>query len=1375
MHLYHLTVLPSGAATHVAYGAFSAPRQQEVVVANGSSLQLFRLTKAGQVVSIGRADTFACIRAIAPFRLTGSRQDYLLVTSDAGTIALLCFSLPTRSFTQLRCETFGKTGCRRIVPGQFLAADPKGRACMVAAVERSKFVYILTRQGADMVALQSPLEAHKSSIATIALVALDVGFDNPVFVAIERPYEPADASKLLVYYELELGLNHVVRKHSSKIPDDSYVLLSVPGGTDGPGGVLVCSTGRITYRSLMDGNNQNAAGNAKDLPILDASLPHRKGMSPESSFIVCGTTYQHKTTFFFILCSELGDLFKVEMEWSTEKGATALHVFYFDTMPAPAHALAVFRSGCLFAALETGEPLFLKFRTTEPTENDPAGGFTSARPIAAKAADQDPEAAPNGDTSEAQPMEGVSKPESADSVAWKSRGESRPAYKIRDELAYFTLLNVIESIAPVTCLAAGDFCEEGSTQLVCTTGRGKQASLRLLRRGLAVFDQMSQSMPGRVELIATLKETATDEYDRYILVGFATVTKILKVSDGSVAEVSDTGLLSDALTLGAVRMRQRSLAQVHENGVRFVPHGKAEDAWDWRCESDTIVTACAMNEAQVLVSLASGQAVLFEASPEGDALAEATRLPEATVRIAKEDARGSAGSPPSIAIADVPRGQIRARFAAVSDGLSNIVRIYQITTDNELRSVGVHMAPARVSSLAFVEFGQSPTAQSNGDSSPGATPTVTLVVGTGRGALVTLTVDSNTGALSDKRTHLVGSQAVSLQKMDMGEVRCCMALSSRPYFLHRQCGRVAVSPLCTDPMDHVAAFSSEQYPDSFVATTGSTIRFLSLESLTSVASASALPPAYPVVNMCSDAMLGSAFFLSKSSLGCTPRRVIPVRARRSGDTRKDNTPSALRDAYVPGLVAVVEAEQCATFTEGDEKERQLRTAGPDNAGQWASQIRLMDIRLSDDGADEADGQDSSGEDDPLANMYAPAGKTLHTVPLVGSDRAALCAISAPDMLGRESSAVSLIVVSVAVKHSVRATSADRASTNGKETNRGTGELQVYEVSGEDPKLHFLHATPVEQPVTAMSAFREKLIVGIGRGLRIYGLGKKQLLRKLECRLAVANQVCAIATAGGDRVFVGDALDSVTLLSFVMSSDARFTPHAEDSTAGPDATKNGHVPRDTSRDSGQLVAIAREVYPRCVVSLMAIDYSTVCGSDKFGNLFILRLPPELAGTAAEGALKTVGRADPGLAHTRLHALSVEANIHVGSIVTGLAKASIRAGHGGTASEGSDGTNESVIYATIGGTIGVLHPFTTKSDATLASGLERELRDQNPSLLGRSHVSYRSSYSPVRNVVDGDLCELIVSYKREEQKAIASRLERDLDDILRKVEEFRSAIL
>ncbi|CAN0522633.1 unnamed protein product, partial [Scytosiphon promiscuus] len=52
-------------------------------------------------------------------------------------LPLVC---PQRQLKAVHVETFGKTGCRRIVPGQYLAADPQGRAIMISAVEKQKLV-----------------------------------------------------------------------------------------------------------------------------------------------------------------------------------------------------------------------------------------------------------------------------------------------------------------------------------------------------------------------------------------------------------------------------------------------------------------------------------------------------------------------------------------------------------------------------------------------------------------------------------------------------------------------------------------------------------------------------------------------------------------------------------------------------------------------------------------------------------------------------------------------------------------------------------------------------------------------------------------------------------------------------------------------------------------------------------------------------------------------------------------------------------------------------------------------------------------------------------------------------------------------------------
>lgn len=170
-------------------------------------------------------------------QLTQFSLDYIVVGSDSGRIVILEYNPTKNTFDKVHQETYGKTGCRRIVPGQYLAADPKGRAVMIGAVEKQKLVYILNRDSAANLTISSPLEAHKSHTINHHIVAVDVGFENPMFACLEVDYTDADADptgeaakeaeKTLTYYELDLGLNHVVRKWSDVV--DRHANLLVPG------------------------------------------------------------------------------------------------------------------------------------------------------------------------------------------------------------------------------------------------------------------------------------------------------------------------------------------------------------------------------------------------------------------------------------------------------------------------------------------------------------------------------------------------------------------------------------------------------------------------------------------------------------------------------------------------------------------------------------------------------------------------------------------------------------------------------------------------------------------------------------------------------------------------------------------------------------------------------------------------------------------------------------------------------------------------------------------------------------------------------------------------------------------------------------------
>lgn len=56
-------------------------------------------------------------------------------------------------------------------------------------------------------------------------------------------------------------------------------------------------------------------------------------------------------------------------------------------------------------------------------------------------------------------------------------------------------------------------------------------------------------------------------------------------------------------------------------------------------------------------------------------------------------------------------------------------------------------------------------------------------------------------------------------------------------------------------------------------------------------------------------------------------------------------------------------------------------------------------------------------------------------------------------------------------------------------------INTYLISPDGKSLHLAHKTPCEQPPGALLGFQGKLLAGVGKALRIYEMGLKQLLRK----------------------------------------------------------------------------------------------------------------------------------------------------------------------------------------------------------------------------------------------------------------------------------------
>ena len=185
---------------------------------------------------------------------------------------------------------------------------------MTAAIEKEKFVYVLERKE-DKLFIHSPREAHKSHSVCMDAVGLDTGSDNAVFACLEMDYgerEDKEATintgkmrKVVAYYEMDFGMNTVIRKKELTVDPTAHMLVPVPAGAEGPGGLLVVLEDYLMYR-------HNQEEHLLRFPLRRARPPSRKTQ------FTCHTIYRFKG-FFFLISSELGDLYKVELSFKEHK------------------------------------------------------------------------------------------------------------------------------------------------------------------------------------------------------------------------------------------------------------------------------------------------------------------------------------------------------------------------------------------------------------------------------------------------------------------------------------------------------------------------------------------------------------------------------------------------------------------------------------------------------------------------------------------------------------------------------------------------------------------------------------------------------------------------------------------------------------------------------------------------------------------------------------------------------------------------------------------------------------------------------------------------------------------------------------------------
>ncbi|QUC18639.1 uncharacterized protein UV8b_02880 [Ustilaginoidea virens] len=1202
MFLYSLTIQQPNNVAQAVLGQFAGTKEQLIITGAGSQLTLLRPDPSlGKVTTVLSHDVFGVIRSLAAFRLAGSNKDYLILATDSGRITIVEYLPAQNRFSRLHLETFGKSGIRRVIPGEYLACDPKGRACIIASTEKNKLVYVLNRSTQAELTISSPLEAHKPGVLVIAMTALDVGYANPVFAALEIDYSEVDQDSTgqaledtetqLVYYELDLGLNHVVRKWSEPVDPTASILFQVPGGNDGPSGVLVCGEESITYRH----SNQDA---------FRVPIPRRKGATEDPSrkrTIISGVMHKLKGSagaFFFLLQSEDGDLFKVTIDMVNDDQGNPtgevqrLKIKYFDTVPV-ATSLCILKSGFLYVASQFGNFSFYQFE---------------------KLGDDDEELEFSSDDFPVDPHA------SYDPVYF----HPRPAENL-------ALVESIPSMNPLMDCKVANLTGEDAPQIYTACGSGARSSFRMLRHGLEVNEIVASELPGIPSAVWTLKLNRGEHYDAYIVLSFTNGTLVLSIGE-TVEEVSDSGFATSVPTLAAQLLGDDGLIQVHPKGIRHIRNGKVNE---WDAPQHRSIVAASTNAHQVAIALSSGEIVYFEMDSDGS-LAE------------YDEKKEMFGTVTCLSLGEVPEGRVRSSFLAVGcDDCT--VRILSLDPESTLESKSVQALTAAPSSLAIIAMD---------DSSSGGS-TLYLHIGLHSGVYLRTVLDEVTGELTDTRQKFLGPKQVRLFQVTVQGTTCVLGLSSRPWLGYADpiTKGFVVTPLNYVDLEWGWNFSSEQCEEGIVGIQGQSLRIFSIDRLGDTLTQKSVPLTY------------------------TPRTMV-----KHPEQPVFYTVESDNNTLPPDLRAQLLADPAVV--NGDAKSLPPEDFGyPKGNRRWASCINVVDL-------------------------VAEEPRVAQTVDLENNESAISAAIVSFASQDNES----FLIVGTGKDIIVNPRSHSEAY------------MYVFRFQEEGRELEFIHKTKIEEPPLALIPFQGRLLAGVGKTLRIYDLGMRQMLRKAQAD--VASQHIVSLNAQGNRIIVSDVQQGVTYVTYKPTTN-KLIPFVDDTVA------------------------------RWTTCTTMVDYESVAGGDKFGNIFIVRCPQKASEEAEEeqSGLHLMNARD--YLHGASQRLDLMCHFYAQDIPTSITKTSLVVG-------GQD----VLLWSGLMGTIGVFIPLISREDADFFQSLEQHLRTEDPPLAGRDHLMYRGYYAPVKGIIDGDLCERYTLLANDKKQMIAGELDRSVREIERKISDVRT---
>lgn len=1322
-------------------------------------------------------------------------------------------------FHQVQMQTFGRTGIRRMVPGQFVASDPHGRTIMIASMDKQKFAYILSRElETGKMIMSSPLEAHKNNRICTAFISLDSGYENPLYASIEIEYEPnketeendnqnqndqeANASpstssphplsnllpsKEIMIYEVDLGLNHVVRRWSDPIEPSSNLLIPIIGGDEGPGGVLICSENKITYLKPL----QIQRGEGHDR--ISITIPKRNA-TLASTFITSGSLVKARTGYFYLLQSELGDLFKLVLKTNMDSVSTnesesesesekimeisnkktiSLSLRYFDTIPLCSN-IAILRSGFLFAPSEYTDNYFYQFHSLGDHEdemewtsfnsnsnNDSNSTFNSIKN--------------NQNENENNEIE-------TDSMKWTFTPRNLRNLALVDKMENYSEMTdgMVMNLMPNT---------EVSPQIFMAHGRGNQSSsFNIIRHGMGIGEDgeiasldislsMAKSSNSSNLSLSNLSPLGSNincigicYLDNSIsLVSTVNSTIPICMENGIISLMEQDrgendhlkslplaplyGFTRSLVTIDGGLMADGSFVQIIPTGLIQIRNNRVVFEWkNMMNMSMNVVTLACINSRQVVLYLDGNRSIVYlelEGNIDGNRNVSGISNQFLPLR----EVKSISGLPErvqSMTLSPILKGEKRARFLALGC-MDNVIRMLGLNPGECLEPLSLQPLASRPLSMTLVRMRDHLVDPNHA--------ILYLFIGLENGVLVWMRVDYITGMMENAITRYLGPKPItfiSRQRDDGVNVRgggdginktghddisddwdfksnivvVCSEMKSWIVYSSRDTCSLAMTPINYDRgIRRAIPIASPFTKETMEGEEGGQdqkSKSTILMILTMDNQVKLLQMEDPNIH----------FYKHAIPLPRTPKRVIfSSELGLFGFLCSENY--SFDQGEIDSIMKSYDKANCMNRMNNANDEHdnamsklEIEIRAPKN--QWTSEVILYDPFK---GEFSCSIKMNRGEVALCASFISFHDKNDNTNDEhdlgkgVEMDNNALLSSAAWYLAIGVSTGFTQLPQKKSTSNSIHLYRIKKRSKGEEISTRNDSNISNENDNNLSLSIELVHKTTIEGIPTCMSSFGGRLLVGIDRIMRMYDCGKARLLRKCEVKLPTT--LTSIQSQGW-RIVVGDSWEGIHFI-YYRAKENQFLVFCDDT-----------IPR------------------RMTHSMIMLDFDTAAGSDKFGNFFIVRVPSSIS---EEAELDTLSISQSGRQEYFFGAgikLDHLADFYLGDVIVMMQKVSL-----------VHGQKAVILYVTILGAIGVFIPFASRESALSMQNLEGIMRSERDAILAaRNHLSYRSSFQPARSIIDGDLIETFLGLNRTRQDKIAKELEQDFQGITREIRELRS---